>query len=236
MTRSPTPLRSRVCCILFQFVEILWPSRDNKTVPSIPGREFLESGCQTCEPFLRSNISKKKHGLIGIANIQSPLCFRTRQAGVRYCVVNPERDNANRAFGNPKLERHFAFHSHRYQQKYDRSTYTEHSVTFDSVHESFSSRLARINVVGRKYHAFAQQFLVQHQQCAVEQLKLVIPEDMKQLWSRRRRVDNKSGVILSTPSAPLQWGLRLVGDRPANYEIEFSSCRVTPVRSNRRCR
>jgi hypothetical protein len=49
--------------------------------------------------------------------------------------------------------------------------------------------------VGGKDHAFAQQFVVEHQQGAVKELKLVIPQNVEQLWFCLCRIPNKPRVI-----------------------------------------
>ena len=49
--------------------------------------------------------------------------------------------------------------------------------------------------MGGKDHAFAQQFVVEHQQGAVEELKLVIPQNVEQLWFCLCRIPNKPRVI-----------------------------------------
>src|SRR5436190_14274314 len=49
--------------------------------------------------------------------------------------------------------------------------------------------------MGGKDHAFAQQFVVEHQQGAVEELKLVIPQNVEQLWFCLCRISNKPRVI-----------------------------------------
>ena len=54
----------------------------------------------------------------------------------------------------------------------------------------------RIHVVSCEHDPFAQQFVVEHQHCAVEELDLIVPQQVEELWFRRRCITNEPEVIL----------------------------------------
>ena len=83
-------------------------------------------------------------------------------------------------FGNTKLGYQFTFHSFRCERKCDRSNYTELSV------KAIQPRIvripfARVHVVGGEDDPFTQQLVIEHQQRAVEELELIVPENVKNL-------------------------------------------------------
>jgi hypothetical protein len=74
----------------------------------------------------------------------------------------------------------------------------------DPEREPIENRILRIapcsiHVVQCQSDLFSKEFVIEHQQCSIEELEFVVPQDVKDFWFGCRRVANKLRIVDQDP-------------------------------------
>src|SRR5215469_12054160 len=177
-----------------RFGAILRFASENQPVIRVLTNKQAKSSEQVLDAFVRPDSAEKQNGLFILPEAQYLLGFGRSQDRIRESVVDRMADDRDLIFGNPKILTKLFLHFFGM----DENVIAEEILNPKS--EVIEKRVIAvapclIYVVSCKNDLLAQHFVVQHQESAVEELDLVVPQNMQNPGPGTSGVADKSRVV-----------------------------------------
>ena len=180
----------------------------DQPIRRVAGHQFPACGQQVLDALVGLDSPEAEHGLLFVPDAQSPLRLLRGQIRVRKSVVDRMPDHGHRLLGNAEILDQLISHL---------AGVNEDMVAQPVLHSErepvepriIAVPLPLIHIVRGESDLFSQHPVIEHQQSAVEELDLAVPQDMKHGRPRQSGIAHQRRVM--SQDAPQFGGQRRPG-------------------------